>query len=283
MSLQLARETRERFITATAQVVEPLAQAIQDKLSAAASQMGNARDMQDWRDDFLAFQAQGGRWVAATQSAWRKALGTATPGLGTNSLSRLELMGDEVVETNILSSRLAQAILGKSSFEINDLRLRIQHLEGTSELDGKDALKPEALARVLVEQWLAMGLTRGLWTRTQDVIERHVVEASAKAYADANGYLVAKGVMPEIDLKSFVKRTASAAPARCRWVAAVSLAQVPRGMQAPDGPSVPVGSRRRASACREAPRATRWRRLAARPCSWRGSVLRVCFSTSSVS
>jgi len=209
MSLQLARETRERFITATAQVVEPLAQAIQDKLSAAASQMGNARDMQDWRDDFLAFQAQGGRWVAATQSAWRKALGTATPGLGTNSLSRLELMGDEVVETNILSSRLAQAILGKSSFEINDLRLRIQHLEGTSELDGKDALKPEALARVLVEQWLAMGLTRGLWTRTQDVIERHVVEASAKAYADANGYLVAKGVMPEIDLKSFVKRTAS--------------------------------------------------------------------------
>jgi hypothetical protein len=209
MSLQLARETRERFITATAQVVEPLAQAIQDKLSAAASQMGNAREMQDWRDDFLAFQAQGGRWVAASQSAWRKALGTTTPGLGTNSLSRLELMGDEVVETNILSSRLAQSIQGKSSFEINDLRLRIQHLEGTSELDVKDALKPEALARVLVEQWLAAGLTRVLWTRTQDVIERHVAEASAKAYADANSYLVGKGVMPEIDLKSFVKRTAS--------------------------------------------------------------------------
>jgi len=209
MSLQLARETRERFITATAQVVEPLAQAIQDKLSAAASQMGNAREMQDWRDDFLAFQAQGGRWVAASQSAWRKALGTTTPGLGTNSLSRLELMGDEVVETNILSSRLAQSIQGKSSFEINDLRLRIQHLESTSELDVKDALKPEALARVLVEQWLAAGLTRVLWTRTQDVIERHVAEASAKAYADANSYLVGKGVMPEIDLKSFVKRTAS--------------------------------------------------------------------------
>ena len=209
MSLQLARETRERFITATAQVVEPLAQAIREKLTAAASQMGNARDMQDWRDDLLAFQAQGSRWVAATQAAWRKALGATVAGVGSNSLSRLELMGDEVVETNILSSRLAQAIQGKSNFEFNDLRLRIQHLEGTGELDGRDALKPEALARVLVEQWLATGLTRALWTRTQDVIERHIAEATAKAYADANGYLVGKGVMPEIDLKSFVKRTAS--------------------------------------------------------------------------
>ena len=83
--------------------------------------------------------------------------------------SRLELMGDDVVETSILSSRLAQVIQDKANFELNDLRLRIQHLEGTSELDAKDVLRPEALAKVLVEQWLAAGLSRALWTKVQDV------------------------------------------------------------------------------------------------------------------
>ena len=206
ISLQIARETRERFVSATVAAIEPTEQAIRERLTAAANAMGSARDMQNWRDDFLAFQGQGARWVTASQVAWRKTLGVAVASGNANSL-RLELMGDDVVETTILSSRLAQAIQGKANFEINDLRLRVQHLEDGVELDSKDVLRPEALAKVLVEQWLAVGLTRVLWTRVQDVIERQIVEAAADAYKAANTYLIDKGVMPEIDLKSFVKRT----------------------------------------------------------------------------
>ncbi|WP_219215238.1 DUF1631 family protein [Variovorax boronicumulans] len=207
LSQQLARETRQRFIAATQALFEPLAQTIRDRLAASAAQMGNARDMQDWRDDFLAFQSLGGRWVTQAQEAWRNAQEVTAVGVDTHSMSNLALMDDDVVETQILSSRLAQAVQGKSNFEINDLRLRIQHLDGTEELGARDVLRPEALARVLVEQWLATGLTRVLWTRVQDVIERAVLEATAKAYADANSHLVRQGVMPEIDLKSFVRRT----------------------------------------------------------------------------
>lgn len=206
ISLQIARETRERFVSATVAAIEPTEQAIRDRLTSAANAMGSARDMQNWRDDFLAFQGQGARWVTASQVAWRKTLGVAVAGGNSNSL-RLELMGDDVVETTILSSRLAQAIQGKANFEINDLRLRVQYLEDGVELDSKDVLRPEALAKVLVEQWLAVGLTRVLWIRVQDVIERQIVEAAAEAYKAANTYLIEKGVMPEIDLKSFVKRT----------------------------------------------------------------------------
>ena len=209
LSQQLARETRQRFIGATLALIDPLAQAIRERLTASADQMGNARDMQDWRDDFLAFQSQGGRWVAQAQEAWRKAQEVTAVGVDSHSLSNLELMNDDVVETQILSSRLAQAVQGKSNFEINHLRLRIQYLEGSEELGAKDVLRPEALARVLVEQWLATGLTRVLWTRVQDVIERVVIEATVKAYADANAHLVRQGVMPEIDLKSFVRRAAN--------------------------------------------------------------------------
>lgn len=209
-SLQLSRETRERFVAATEGVIEPVAHAIRERLVALAATVGNARDMQENRDGFLAFQAHGSNWVTESQAAWRKALASSTSsGSASNSLSRLELIGDEVVETGILSSRLAQSIQDKANFELSDLRLRIQHLEGTHELDAKDVLKPEALAKVLVDKWLAVGLSRELWAKVQDQVQAHMVDAVVKAYKDANAFLVGKDVMPEIDLKSFVRRTGS--------------------------------------------------------------------------
>jgi hypothetical protein len=209
-SQQLARETRERFVAATEGAIPPVAHAIRERLAALAGMTGNVRQMQENRDDYIAFQAQGSSWVPLSQTAWRKALaGSAGSGPSANSLSRLELIGDEVVETGILYSRLAQTIQDKASFELNDLRLRIQHLEGTTELAARDILKPEALAKVLVDQWLAAGLSRNLWTKVQDVVQNHLVDVIVKAYKESNAFLIEKGVMPEIDLKSFVKRTGS--------------------------------------------------------------------------
>jgi len=147
-SLQIAREARERFVRATENLVAPVTRAIHERLITLTGESGTARDMQDRRDDFLAFQSQGETWADGTRAAWRQALaasGVATP---SNSLLRLELIGDDVVETQILSSRLAQAIQGKANFDFSDLRLRIQHLEGTSELDSRDVLRPETLAKV---------------------------------------------------------------------------------------------------------------------------------------
>lgn len=210
-SLQLARETRERFVLATEGAIAPLARAIRDRLTAISSEAGNARAMQEHRDDFVAFQGQATQWVTLAQTGWRKALGASAGGASAvPSALRLELIGDEVVESNILSSRLAQMIHDKASFELSDLRLRIQHLEGTTELDARDVLKPETLAKLLVEQWLAAGLSRGLWTRVQDTVQQGLVEVVVKAYQSANAFLIANGVMEEIDLKSFVRRTGSA-------------------------------------------------------------------------
>src|SRR3954464_12382124 len=56
-SLQLSRETRERFVAATEGVIGPVAHAVQERLVALAAQVGNAREMQENRDGFLAFQA----------------------------------------------------------------------------------------------------------------------------------------------------------------------------------------------------------------------------------
>jgi hypothetical protein len=68
-SLQLARETRERFVLATEGAIVPLARAIRDRLTQLASEVSNARAMQEHRDDFVAFQGQATQWVTLAQAA----------------------------------------------------------------------------------------------------------------------------------------------------------------------------------------------------------------------
>jgi hypothetical protein len=279
-SQQLARETRERFVAATEGAIVPVADAVRERLAALAGMTANARDMQQHRDDYLAFQAQGSNWVPMSRSAWRKALGGSTQGGATGGL-RLELIGDEVVETGILSSRLAQSIQDKAQFELNDLRLRIQYLEGTAELDAKDVLKPEALARTLVDQWLAVGLTRETWTRVQDIVQQRLVDVVVAAYKDANAFLIERGVMPEIDLKSFVKRTGSVnsapappSPASAARPAPCRAASAPRRAVLRQRRSVSAAGKARWAA-------TRWSPPAAPRWCWHASAPRACCSISS--
>ncbi|VWX59767.1 conserved hypothetical protein [Burkholderiales bacterium 8X] len=210
-SIQLARTVRERFVAQTEVAIPPVATAIRERLLALAGITGNARQMQENRDNYLAFQAQEANWVRMSQFAWRKSLaGLPDPSGSVPSSLRLELMGDDAVETSILSSRLAQVIQDKADAEINDLRLRIQHLEDIGELHARDVLKPEALAKVLVDQWLGTGLHRALWTQVQEAVQPVLVDVVVKAYHDANALLIERGVMPEIDLKTFVRRTGGA-------------------------------------------------------------------------
>jgi len=242
-SLQLARETRERFVLATGGVIAPLAQAIRDRLTQQASEMGNARAMQESRDDFVAFQGHASQWVALAQTGWRKSVDSPSgaPGVSSNAKLRLELIDDDAMESSILSSRLAQVIHDKASFELSDLRLRIQFLEGSSELDAHDVLRPETLAKLLVDQWLAAGLSRSLWARVQETVQQQLVGVVAKAYEDANAFLIAKGVMPEIDLKSFVRRTGSGGSAG-------GPSTVPASPYAAAGASEPAGAVQRQAA-----------------------------------
>jgi len=97
-SLQLARETRERFVSATEGAIAPLARAIRDRLTTLSTEAGTARSMQDNRDDFVAFQGQATQWVTLSQAGWRKALAASSGGTGTlPSALRLELVCGQLV------------------------------------------------------------------------------------------------------------------------------------------------------------------------------------------
>lgn len=209
----LASQARELFTEHACRVLPLLSRALGERLLVLVDQPGSAPEMQERRDGWLAFQAGGTAWVNGTAKAWRKAQVQPAVSAAARSLidsGKFELMGDEVMEDKILSSRLALRLLDFASWELNDLRLRIQSLEGIAELRKGDILRPEVLAEKLVEQWTSANLSRELWVLVQDTIQGRMAEHLLEAYHAANEFLVRQGVMAEIDLRPLVKRTPSA-------------------------------------------------------------------------
>ena len=188
-----------------------LAIAIQDRLSVLVDQPSGGRVTQERRDGWLAFQKNSASWVQGTTSAWSKARSSSP----TTSSSRymtsgtLELMGNEVMEDKIIASRLALRLLDFAGWELSDLRLRIQHLDATTELDKEDIFRPEVLARHFVDQWHHALLTRESWLAVQDLIQKKMAEQMLEIYHATNEFLVRQGVMPEIDLRPMMRRTPS--------------------------------------------------------------------------
>ncbi|MGH8848550.1 MAG: DUF1631 family protein, partial [Polaromonas sp.] len=209
----LAEQARALFTERAVRVLRELANTIQDRLTAMVDQPGSAREMQERRDTWLAFQKSSAAWVQGTTRAWTQAqavpLATA-PARFTDS-AKFELMGNDVMEDKILASRLALRLLDFASWELNDLRLRVQNLEAIPELHKQDILRPEVLAQHLVEQWTHAPLPRDAWLAVQDLIQRSLAEHLLEIYHATNEFLVQQGVMAEIDLRPLVRRTPSAA------------------------------------------------------------------------
>ncbi|HEX7890359.1 MAG TPA: DUF1631 family protein [Ramlibacter sp.] len=212
-SAPLARQARERFVGHMEGVLPELTEAVRNAFNEQMANAQSSREMGQKRDALVDFERSAAGWVDSVSRAWRRAvLPPSATGRARLELASLELIGDEVVENKILSSRLAMAVQEKAVWDLNDLKLRITHLEGGEELATEDVLRPEALAQMLVEQWSAAQLTRDSWVAVKDVIQRLVVPRALAGYQQANEFLVDSGVLPHIELRSRVKR--STAPER---------------------------------------------------------------------
>ena len=209
----LASQARELFTRHACLILPSLSGQIQDKLSALVDLPGTARESQDRRDAWISFQGSSSLWIAETIKAWQSAeIGSAaltSNGSLSDGRAKFELLDNESIEKKILASRLALRLLDVSSWELNDLRLRVQALDGTLELRKDDIFRPEVLASQIIERWIASGLSREVWMFVQDIILTKLAEHLLDAYHAANEFLVKQGVMAEIDLRPMVKRTVS--------------------------------------------------------------------------
>ncbi|MBA3597979.1 MAG: DUF1631 family protein [Methylibium sp.] len=134
-------------------------------------------------------------------------------GSGGGDMPPMALVDDDTIEIEILSSRLALAMMDKASWEFTDLRARLSSLERREELDGADILRPHVVARAVVDTWRSAGLPLDHWVTVQQVLQTSFGELIEEAYHETNRWLMSEGVRPEIDLRPYIRRSRGVSPA----------------------------------------------------------------------
>jgi hypothetical protein len=135
----------------------------------------------------------------------------------------LTLVTDDAIELEIVTSRLALAIMDRASWEFADLRSRIAHLEGRSELDPHDMLRAHVMARIVFDAWRAAGLTLEGWRELQPTLHEEFSHLVEEAYHESNRWLVSQGVLPDVDLRPFIRRSRTHPNAQLGWQAGTGM------------------------------------------------------------
>jgi hypothetical protein len=123
---------------------------------------------------------------------------------------KLSLVDDDTIEHEILSSRLALSMMDRASWEFTDLRSRMNVLEGRDELDTNDVLRPHVLARIVTSSWRAAGLSVETWRLLQTVLHEELSHFAEESYHETNRFLIQRHVLPEVDLRPFIRRSRGA-------------------------------------------------------------------------
>jgi hypothetical protein len=164
------------------------------------------------RDLFKALEKAGIGWQRTIADGIYQALGQSlssaraadlpTPGTG-----GLSLVDDDTIEREILTSRLALAVMDKASWEFADLRSRLSSLERRSELDAHDMVRAHVLARIVLDAWRTSGMSLDGWRELQAVLHDELAHIVEEAYHEANRWLIEHRVLPEIDLRPLIRRS----------------------------------------------------------------------------
>jgi hypothetical protein len=199
---QLATQVRQRLVSQASVLLAPLLVQVQERLVTLMDEAAPSREMQVRRDAWMSFQQRKTQWQEGTFKAWQAALvGPAKP-TATSVRGELELLGTEVVENKIIASRLALNLMEKNAQVVNDLRKRLKFLNNDQPLHTNDIVQPETLFLHLVEQWEACGLSRESWQLASPTVQRHLNEQLPPIYAQCNEFLVAQGVLEDIEAAS---------------------------------------------------------------------------------
>ena len=118
----------------------------------------------------------------------------------------LSLVDDDTIEREILTSRLALAVMDQAASEFTDLRARMAALERREELDAQDMLRAHVLARIVVDAWRAAGCSLDSWRELQSHLHEELAALVEESYHETNRWLVGHGVLPDVDLHPFIKR-----------------------------------------------------------------------------
>ncbi len=201
---------RERWTDVLLGSTSDLDRAVVDFFAALMEQVGTQRERQARRDSWQGFQDKRKDWLQELTTALRAPQETPAPAAPTPAAfsvdSKLELVGDDVVENKIIASRIALTVLEDVAAEFDALRLRLRTLE-TADMAPTDGLRPETVSLRLVESWLKVGLSRDDLQMAVEPLQRALASVLQSAYQAANKVLADEGVQAQQEMRVRVART----------------------------------------------------------------------------
>jgi len=252
-SLALAAQARRSYAERLLSGVPTVVHAVEDGARLLATQTAEHNIQYKRRDVAIDLRKASPTWINGIIAALRGALVS-----GMVSASRpgdlpppgrahagMSLVDDDTIETEILSSRLALAMMDRASWEFTDLRSRMSALEKRDELDTNDVLRPHVLARILTSTWRASSLTQDAWRTVQPVLHEEFAHFAEEAYHETNRWLIQQRVLPEIDLRPFIRRTRNSYVLPSSGGAPSAPAQVPAASSSGFGRMGTVGEETR--------------------------------------
>ncbi|MEO6277259.1 DUF1631 family protein [Roseateles sp.] len=216
----LATQARRVYLEALVRGMTPLVAAIGLGATQQLSQGAPHAVMMARRDAVQAWHKLGPNWQMAIVGALRHA---AVHGVSDNAREhdagvqaqsqKMSLVDDSTIEREITSSRLALVMMDRATWEFTDLRTRMQSLESHDDLEPLDLLRAHVIARIALDAWTRVGLDVNVWQLLHHELHEEFAQLISEAYHETNRWLIAQKVLPEVDLRPFIRRTAQAAAA----------------------------------------------------------------------
>lgn len=203
----LAQQTRQRFAVHLARALPDIVGACGQRLTDLLGQTASVQQTQLHRTSWTAFQQHQALFLRQSRHALRCLLEPRPVPAEKPPVSRLELVADGAMDDEIIASHLAMRVVDLCGPDLQALRLRIQHLERRQALQRGDLLRPDVVARLLVEQWRKTQLQQPAWELVHDTVATRLSDHLLEAYRGANAFLIASGVMPEIDMQALIRRS----------------------------------------------------------------------------
>ena len=213
--MALAQQARQSYVEGLLAGLPAVVQAIDQGARILVSQVAEPSVAMKRRELVPELQKAGPYWLQGMTSMLRGArltgiVSATRPGdlpLPASRDAKLSLVDDDTIEHEIISSRLALAMMDRASWEFTDLRSRMTVLEGRDELDTNDALRPHVFARIITASWRSAGLSLDIWRHLQGVLHEEFALFSEEGYHETNRYLLERHVLPEVDLRPFIRRS----------------------------------------------------------------------------
>lgn len=215
----LASQARRVYIEALVRGMGALVAALNNTAKQLLLQPAEYAVMVARRDGVQSWTRHGPAWASGVVSGLRhaavygmnEATGRASLPGGSGNSGKMALVDDDTIEREIIGSRLALAMMDKATWEFTDLRTRMQMLEQHDDLAPQDLLRAQVIARLVLDAWRRAGLDASAWQMLQSELHEEFSLLLGEAYHEVNRWLIAERVLPEVDLRPFIRRSPQAA------------------------------------------------------------------------